>query len=412
MSIVAALLCLFVVEAPAPKPLWSNTKLFQPRLLTTSPDGKVLFTLQPTEESERPRKFMINRWELATGKKLESYDLEEIETDEYSSSRSLWREASFHASPDAKTLLVSVMVPNSSTRNNIPGYSHVQVYDLATGKKRGELIKKVVCMRPGAFAEESASCFSPDGKWFWAFSVRFAEQIDVYSCETGRLETTIKASPSYRYPQSISFTEEGTRAAVFYQTEKNGYAVAVYDWPSAKPVTEFVLPEGQLWMGLHSWHGNRVCVEVMVEDEESKMNAQAGVPRPIQAWHRHCHSVDITADKPLTTLKREPLLGGFRGESVGMPAIYWDAGASWVATFKQHQQSEQVIQAAAGKRETLPYYWWRDVKVINAKSGKTVFEQKGMPFQSHVTRDGRYLVAVGASPSLSDGIHVWELEKP
>lgn len=403
------LLGLLLTQAPADKPVWSNTNIRQAMLLMVSPDSKKLYTIHPKAGGQNAASLLITCWDLATGKQLDQYSLENKEQAEFSLADNNRRLESIEASPDGKTLIVAWEVPFSGSRQNVYGFRDIQLFDLPTGKCRGELIRKVICFNPGRFASESRTCFSPDGKWFWVMKVRYGEQIDVYAADTGMLETTIKKIPKDRSPQSMAFTEDGTRVALFFQTHDNRYKVGMYSWPDAKPVTECLLPAERIWTCLHSWNGSRICLELMEEDEKSKQAAVAAGPHAVQAFRRVCVSMDIQAADPLSTMKKEPFLAGFRGESLGMPAIFWDYGTNWVASFTQHSNAQNVVQAAAGN---ATFYAWRDVKVMDSTTGKVLCQFQGMPFQCQVSQDGQYLVGIGAGPQVSDGIHVWKLAKP
>lgn len=405
---IPILFSLLLTQATVDKPAWSNTSIKQAMLLTVSSDSKMLYTVHPKAGSQNAASLLITRWDLVTGKQLDQYSLENKDQAEFSLVDGNRRLESMEASPDGNTLIVAWEVPFSGSRQNVYGFRDIQLFDLPTGKCRGELIRKVICFNPGRFASASSTCFSPDGKWFWVMKVGYGDQIDVYATHTGMLETTIKKIPKDRSPQSMAFTEDGKRAAVYFQTHNNRYKVAIYSWPDAKPVTEFLLPADRMWSCLHSWKGNRICLEAMEEDEKSKQAGTPGAPHPIQAFQRICLSMDIQATDPLSTMKKEPLLTGFRGESMGMPAIFWDYGTHWVASFTQHSKPQNVVQAAA----PVIYSSWRDVKVMDSTTGKVLCQYQGMPSQCQVSKDGQYLVGVGSGPHVSDGIHVWKLTKP
>lgn len=409
--------CLLVIapallaQPPATKPLWSTQNKVPCSLLTTTPDGKELFTLCYKVENEKLLGLSISRIDVATGKELQNYPLEEIDTPEVSTLQSGWKEPRFDASPDGEILLITIPKPYSSTRQNVYGHHFVQLYDLKTGKRRGDPIPKIITHSPGSFSESSATCFSPDGKYFWAFTKGYGEQLNIYSSATGKVVFTADSTWPEKAPQSVAFSTDCQRAAIFWQTTK-GYCVTTYSWPDAKLLKQFHLPTGPLWQMIHSWHGNLVYVEATEEDAKSKALDSGSAPHPIQAYKRACTSFDISADDPLTTLKKQPLLGGFRGDSLGMPGIFWDAGPTWIASYTQYTVDEKVQQAAAGQAKPLTFYYWRDAKVMNAKTGKVIFERKGIPYQTHVTQDGRYLIAVGSSPDMTEGIHVWRITMP
>ena len=405
---------LLVGQQPSAKPIWSTSTDGPCRLLTTTPDGKELFTLYYKVEHEKILGLTIGRIDVATGKELQNYPLEEIDTPELTTTSSNWKEARFDATPDGETLLVTIPKPYSSTRNNVYGFNTLQLYDLKTGKRRGDLIPKVVTLNPGPFSERSLSCFSPDGKYFWAFTKSYGEQLNIYSCKTGTIAFTVDHSELKGSPQSAAFSTDGKRMALYMNkgssNKGSSVNVAIYSWPEGKTHKEFTLPAGTTWQMLHSWKGNLAYLEAMEEDDRSKALNASPSPHPVQAYRRVCSSFDMSADDPLSTLKKEPLVGGFGGHGMGLPDIFWDAGHTWVAYYTQHIADEKVQQAAAGKKP-LAYYFWRDAKVMDAKTGKVIFEQKGVPYQTHITQNGRYLITIGASPDLEDGIHTWQLSK-
>ncbi|MFT3880579.1 MAG: hypothetical protein QM703_13060 [Gemmatales bacterium] len=405
---------LLVGQPPANKPLWSTPTTGPCRLLTTTPDGKELFTLNYKVERNNILGLSIGRIDLSNGKELQNYLIEGIDSDELAANSKAWQEARFDATPDGETLLVTLPKPYSSTRQNVYGFNTLQLYDLKTGKKRGEAIPNVVTLSPGAFSESSATCFSPDGKYFWAFTKGFGEQLNIYSCTNGAVAFTIDCTESKGAPQCAAFSADGKRMALCLNkgaTNKGSNVnVAIYSWPEGKVQKEFTLPPATTWQMLHSWKGNLAYLESMEEDDKSKAVNAAPSPHPVQAYRRVCSSFDMSADDPLSTLKKESLVGGFGGHSLGLPDIFWDAGPTWIAHYTQHVVNEKVQQAAVGKKPTT-YYYWRDAKVMDAQTGKVIFEQKGLPYQTHITRDGRYLITVGASPDLEEGIHVWQLSK-
>lgn len=402
---------LLVAQPPATKPLWT-IPTGPSRLLTATPDGKELFTLKYQIENNKLLGLTISRYEVATGKELQNYQIEGVDSEELTANRKSWQEARLDATPDGETLLVTLPKPYSSTRRNVYGFNTLQLYDLKTGKKRGEAIPKVVTLSHGPFSENSSTCFSPDGKYFWAFTKGYGEQLNIYSCKTGTVAFTVDHTELKGAPQSVAFSTDGKRMALYMNkgsdTKGTHVNVAIYSWPEGKVQKEFALPSSTMWETIHSWQGNFACVEATVEDEKSKVAGADLAPHPIQAYQRLCYSFDMSADDPLSTLKKQPLLVGFRGDSLGMPGIFWDTGSTWIASYTQHTADQKVQQAAAGKKP-LAYYYWRDAKVIDAQTGKVIFEQKGVPYQTHITQDGRYLITVGASPDIEEGIQVWQL---
>lgn len=402
---------LLVAQPPATKPLWSIPAV-PSKLLTTTPDGKELFTLQYKVDKDKLLGLTISRIDVATGKELQKYPIEGIDADVLKANSKAWQEARLDATPDAETLLVTLPNPYTSTRQNVYGFSTLQLYDLKTGKKRGEAIPKVVTLSPGPFSESSATCFSPDGKYFWAFTKGYGEQLNIYSCATGKVVFTANSTWPEKAgaPQSVAFSTDGSRMALYTHGTK-GITITTHSWPEGKVQKEFMLPAGPLWQMIHSWQGNLIYVEATEEDPKSKAIDNGSAPHPIQAYKRVCTSFDISADDPLSTMKKQPLLTGFRGESLDMPGVFWDAGPNWIVSYTQHTADHKVQQAAAGQAKPLTYYYWRDAKVMDAQTGKVIFEQKGLPYQTHITRDGRYLITVGSSPELEEGIHVWQLSK-
>lgn len=392
------------------KLLWSVPVTGPCILLTTTPDSKELLTLQYKMNADQSVKLQLVRSDLAGNKEVSRIELEEIDTPLYSSTREKWQRVGYHASPDGKTLLVSINAPDRSNRHNVYGFQHVQRYDVATGKRVGDLIEKLIALQPGLRSMEGGTCFSPDGQYFWAFGKGYGHELNVYSIATGKVILTEKMVESERAPQSIAFSSDSNRAVIYWKSSKGNSDIAIYSLPEAKKLKEFTLPAGQMWQQVCSLPNNKIGVEVMEEDERSKEQSQPNMPHPIQAWSVHCYTLNISVDDPLSTLKKEPSISGFRGQSMGIPTVYWDAGSTWVANFTQHQHSQEVIQAAASSRKQLAYYSWHDATVVDTRSGKPVLQLKGLPYQCQVTPDGRYLVGVGPSPQCEDGIHVWQVQ--
>ena len=336
---------LFIAQPLATKPLWS-TPTGPGKLLTTTPDGKELFTLHYNIENDKILGLTLGRYEVATGKELQNYPIEGVDSDELKANCLSWREARFDASPDGETLLVTLPKPYSSTRQNVYGYNTLQLYDLKTGKRRGDPISKVVTLSPGSFSESSGTCFSPDGQYFWAFTKGYGEQLNIYSCKTGTIAFTANSTWPEKAPLSAAFSTDGKRMALYMNGSKN-VTILIHSWPEAKVQKEFILPTGQMWQMIHSGQGNLAYVEAMEEDEKSKATGIGLAARPIQAYSRVCYSFDMSADDPLSTLKKDPLFGGFRGHSLGMPDIFWDADPGGAGVPEDIGHAEAVAPEAS-----------------------------------------------------------------
>jgi WD40 repeat protein len=398
-------------EAPKDTPLWTNQEFGSGEVLVVTPDGKELFTAHQLVGLEAKHHPVICRWNLSTGKLLHHYEIADVGQKIFANSQMLQYVVEVSATPDAKTLLVSW---ETSRQRGVYSRHRLLRLDLRSGERHGESIDDLSWHPPGVFAQQSHCAISPDGRWFYAFRNGAMEQLDVYSVETGKIVLSLPIEKELQ-ATSVAYSQNGAQAAVlFHQTRGGQNTIRLFCLPDGRIDKEFLLPSGKLWTAVHSDRGGRLLAEASEEDALSKQAAEAeankvgsgSVPRPIRATRRSIYSFDLTAQGTPLTMQSEPLLHGFHGQSLNLPSLSWDAGPTWVAYFSEGWSQQNVIPAGLHEQKLSS---WRDIKVVDRKTGHPLYERKQTPYSCFVSPDGRYLVACDPMPDTKAGVFVWRL---